>query len=158
MPVLHLPTPIPAPSTNLRLPLPPLKSLSRTILTSPPDTHLADRTASLYASPSVPSADRPSTPPIKSSTQTPTPAQVRQDLLYAQRSRSELQTRLDTTVAELERLRLRSKAETQRIGDLTAERGVLVTKLRDKDEELRGKAKLLEVSNTLEVEWRRTWI
>ena len=40
---------------------------------------------------------------------------------------------------------MRSKAETQRIGELTAERASLVVKLRDKDEELKGKAKLLEV-------------
>ncbi|MCJ1249680.1 hypothetical protein MMC30_006906 [Trapelia coarctata] len=105
-------------------------------------TKLADRAASLPLPPT--SASSAEKAPSKPGTPVPASVQVRQDLLEAQRSRGELQTRLDTTTAELERLSLRSKAETRRIGELTTERTSLLTKLRDKDEELRGKAKLLE--------------
>ncbi|MCJ1403309.1 hypothetical protein MMC11_006532 [Xylographa trunciseda] len=71
-------------------------------------------------------------------------AQVRQNLADAQRSRGELETRVAVVTGELEKLQLKSKTETQHINELTAERLNLVKKLRDRDEELRGKSKLLE--------------
>ena len=49
--------------------------------------------------------------------------------------------------AELAKLRTKTKSDAKAIEDLTRERAVLSQKVRDRDEELRGKAKFLEVSN-----------
>ena len=49
--------------------------------------------------------------------------------------------------AELEKLRTQAKSAGKRIGELVQERGTLMAKLRDRDEELRGKTKLLEVGS-----------
>jgi len=46
---------------------------------------------------------------------------------------------------EMQKLRTKSKTEGKRIAELTADKTVLTIKLIDRDEELRGKAKLLEV-------------
>ncbi|KAI9838138.1 MAG: hypothetical protein M1837_002633 [Sclerophora amabilis] len=140
-------------------------------------TRLADRTASIEASPRpTPADDGPNTPrhsqerppsrtpptirpgppdanhkkpnPAHGSTRTPDSAedltQIRRDLAEAQRSKTDLQTRLRTSVEELERLRARSKGDSQRIAELSVARTGLATRVRDRDEELKGKAKLLE--------------
>ncbi|KAI9759219.1 MAG: hypothetical protein M4579_002507 [Chaenotheca gracillima] len=70
--------------------------------------------------------------------------QIRHDLAEAQRTKTELQNRLRASVEELEKLRAKTKADAQRVGDLTAARSTLTTRVRDRDEELKGKAKLLE--------------
>ena len=46
---------------------------------------------------------------------------------------------------DLQNLRTQSRVESKRIDDLTAAKAALVIRIRDRDEELRGKAKLLEV-------------
>jgi hypothetical protein len=46
---------------------------------------------------------------------------------------------------ELEKLRLKSKTDAKIIKDLSADRTALIIKVKDRDEELKGKAKLLEV-------------
>lgn len=74
----------------------------------------------------------------------PSAAQIRQDLAKAQQERSELQTRLDVATKELEALRSKSKADGKKLAQLTAHVSQLTIKLRDRDEELKGKAKLLE--------------
>lgn len=123
------------------------------------DTRLADRAATLTTDPS----NQPSKPPPES----PVPAsgehvsstgrqpstvdrdaliKVQEDLSEAQRSRGAIQLQLQNLTDETKRLRLRSKADTKRIGELVSERTHLATRMRDRDEELRGKAKLLEVS------------
>ena len=56
-----------------------------------------------------------------------------------------MQRRLSEETAELENIRTKSKVDDRRIIELTAEKSGLFTKLRDRDEELRAKAKLLEV-------------
>ncbi|MCJ1417632.1 hypothetical protein MMC32_003976 [Xylographa parallela] len=71
-------------------------------------------------------------------------AQVRQNLVEAQRNRGELETRIGAITDELEKLQLKSIVESRRINELTSEKLNLVKKLRDRDEELRGKSKLLE--------------
>ena len=136
-------SPVPTPPRCPR-PSKPVSAPTSTQLIPYPDTKLADRATSLSVPP--PSSFSADKPPSKPGTPVPASAQARQDLLEAQRSRGELQTRLDTVTIDLERLKLRSKADTKWIGELTAERASLVKKLRDRDEELRGKAKLLEVS------------
>jgi len=56
-----------------------------------------------------------------------------------------METRLQSVVEELNRLKIQSSLDTKRISDLAKEKLTLTTGMRDRDEELRGKAKLLEV-------------
>jgi hypothetical protein len=70
---------------------------------------------------------------------------MRSDLAEALRSKGQLQSRLKAAEAELERVKTKNKSDTRLIKDLSGERVVLITKVRDRDEELRGKAKLLDV-------------
>ena len=72
-------------------------------------------------------------------------AQLRSDLAEALRSNGQFQSRLKAAEDELEKLRVKTKVDSKAIKDLYAERSVLVTKVKDRDEELKGKAKLLEV-------------
>ena len=115
------------------------------------DTKLADRTSSLSV-PVTPPPQAPSTATArKASTQSARPQspadteRLRLDLAEAQRSKGELQYRLQTVTAELEKLKAQAKSDEKRIGELLQERGILLGKLRDRDEELKGKTKLLEV-------------
>jgi len=71
-------------------------------------------------------------------------AQLRTDLGKAQQERAELQTRLDRTTKELEKNKSRSKIDGRRITQLTYELNQLSVRVRDRDEESRGKAKLLD--------------
>ena len=70
---------------------------------------------------------------------------TRADLSEAQRSRSELQGRLARVTAELEKLRKRNTHDSRRIHAYGGEVAHLQLRLKDRDEELRGKAKLLDV-------------
>lgn len=70
---------------------------------------------------------------------------TRTELSEAQRSRSELQDRLNRVVTEVDKLRKKSTKDARRIDALDSERVNLQTRLKDREEELRGKAKLLEV-------------
>jgi hypothetical protein len=56
-----------------------------------------------------------------------------------------LQGRLKIAEEELQKLKIKNIADAKLIKGLTMEKITLVTKVRDRDEELRGKAKLLEV-------------
>jgi chaperonin cofactor prefoldin len=69
---------------------------------------------------------------------------TRAELSAAQRSRSELQDRLDRLNTEYERLRKKSAQEDRRLNSLDHEKTNLQLRLKDRDEELRRKAKLLE--------------
>jgi len=71
-------------------------------------------------------------------------AQIRQDLAKAQQERGELQGRLDAALRELEVLKTKSKTDSKRIAQLTASVSQMAVKLRDREEELKGKAKLVE--------------
>jgi len=83
-----------------------------------------------------------SSPPTQP--ESPSLAQIRQDLAKAQQERGELQRRLDATLRELETLKTKAKLDGRHMAQLTASVSQLTTKLRDRDEELRGKAKLVE--------------
>lgn len=134
------------------------------------DTRLADRTANLVISPITSSASsdkgqRPSslneasrtvsTPSVTPSRKQPSRETgpsvtdllntTRADLSEAQRSRAELQDRLDRTNTEFEKLRKKSAQDNRRLNALDNERLQLQMRLKDRDEELRQKAKLLEV-------------
>ncbi|GFF41476.1 autophagy protein Apg16, putative [Aspergillus udagawae] len=71
-------------------------------------------------------------------------AATRADLSEAQRARSELQARLTELSTELEKLRKRSTQDGRRIHTLEREVTHLQMRVKDRDEELKGKAKLLE--------------
>jgi chromosome segregation ATPase len=71
-------------------------------------------------------------------------AQFRADLGKAQQERADLQTRLDHATKELEKIKSRSKVDNRRITQLTYELNQLSVRVRDRDEESRGKAKLLD--------------
>jgi uncharacterized protein involved in exopolysaccharide biosynthesis len=113
------------------------------------DTSLADRTAALEAEkaaiissgiPLTTAKDLTSSPPTSDIA-----TQLKSDLAEAIRAKGQLQSRLKVAEDELDKLRLKSKIDTKAIKDLTIERAALITKVKDRDEELRGKAKLLEV-------------
>lgn len=78
------------------------------------------------------------------STQSEAQVQLRVDLRKAQEERAELQIRLDRTTKELDKLKLKSRSDGKRMTQLTSELGQLSVRMRDRDEESRGKAKLLD--------------
>jgi hypothetical protein len=73
-------------------------------------------------------------------------ASVRTDLTVAQRSKVELHANLKLVNDELQILKQRSQIESKRISDLASQKNMLLIKIKDRDEELKGKSKLLEVS------------
>ncbi|KAK8041833.1 autophagy protein 16- interacts with Atg12p-Atg5p [Apiospora rasikravindrae] len=78
------------------------------------------------------------------SASTPNTAQLKLDLAEALRAKGQLQSKLKTSTTELQKLRAKSKVDDKRVHDLTAERNTLATKLKDRNEELVGKTKLLK--------------
>ena len=78
-------------------------------------------------------------------TNTSVPENWKNDLIEAQKRRTELQVDLEASNTEIQRLHTQARADGKRIGDLTLENTALVVKLQDRVEELKGKAKLLEV-------------
>ncbi|KAI1075428.1 autophagy protein 16 [Whalleya microplaca] len=74
----------------------------------------------------------------------PSVAQLRLDLAEALRSRGHLQGKLKKADDELEKLREKTKVDTKRLHDLTTERNTILAKLKDRNEELTGKNKLLK--------------
>ncbi|KAJ5654006.1 Autophagy-related protein 16 [Penicillium lividum] len=127
-------------------------------------THLADRTAALTtpigaaASPAVDQssihretqrtvslgATAKKQPTETSVSPTDLLNAARGELSEAQRFRSELQDKLNRVTAEVEKLRKKNTQDARRINALESERLQLNSRLKDRDEELRGKAKLLE--------------
>ncbi|OJJ98810.1 hypothetical protein ASPACDRAFT_44439 [Aspergillus aculeatus ATCC 16872] len=127
-------------------------------------TQLADRTASTTTTASLqsPAGESPHATtttkhhvPVPNTTiptpSAPTPPASQQEqetllasLAAAQRSRSELQAQLTRMTAELERLRKRHAHDGRRLQAFEQEVAHLQMRLKDRDEELRGKAKLLE--------------
>lgn len=78
-------------------------------------------------------------------------SRLRVELAEALRSQGQLQSRLKAAEEELETLRSKTKNDTRSIRSLTSERNMLLTKVKDRDEELRGKSKLVEVRNYLHI-------
>lgn len=71
-------------------------------------------------------------------------AKVREDLGEAQRSKGAMQAQLQSLNEEVAELRAQSQVDKRRIRELGVEKTNLVKRMRDLDEELKGKAKLLE--------------
>ncbi|OTA60269.1 autophagy protein 16 [Hypoxylon sp. EC38] len=121
-------------------------------------SQLADRVAALEAEKAVwqtsatkppPTAEKPSSGKAtatteKTSNSDPSVAQLRLDLAEALRSKGQLQSRLKAAEDELQKLRSKTKVDTKRISDLTIERNTLMAKLKDRNEELAGKNKMLK--------------
>ncbi|KAJ6102583.1 hypothetical protein N7486_005010 [Penicillium sp. IBT 16267x] len=126
-------------------------------------THLADRTATLTTPINIaasPVVDPKSSVPretqrtissgatTKNQTSDVSPTELlnttRAELSQAQRFRSELQDKLKRVTTEVEKLRKKNTQDARRINALESERLLLNSRLKDRDEELRGKAKLLE--------------
>lgn len=98
------------------------------------------------ASRETPTSDsKPGTPAAP----TEATAQIRSDLAEAIRSNGQLQSRIKVADAELVKLRAKSKADGKLIDELSRERTGLAQKTKDRVEELKGKAKLLDVRSSL---------
>ncbi|KAL9123352.1 MAG: hypothetical protein Q9187_000079 [Circinaria calcarea] len=118
-----------------------------------PDAKLADRAAhqdtfAVQEIIAVPFRDQQK--PVREELSSPGPLvpgiieKIRDDLTEAQRSRGELQARLIEATEVVKRLQSRLRTLDKQVIELHGERQVLSTRLKDRDEELRGKAKLLE--------------
>ncbi|KFY48672.1 hypothetical protein V495_01132 [Pseudogymnoascus sp. VKM F-4514 (FW-929)] len=109
-------------------------------------SRLADQTAALEAkvsanpSSSIPTSPGNDTPGLANQDEG---TQVKSDLAEALRAKGQLQRRLKVTEETLEGLKVRAKADSTLIRDLSAERVQLILKVKDRDEELRGKTQLL---------------
>jgi chromosome segregation ATPase len=77
------------------------------------------------------------------STDTKPVSRLRIDLAEALRQKGQLQSRLKTAEDELARLRSQTSADSRALRSLEAERKTLLRKLRDRDDELREKKKLV---------------
>ncbi|TQS35024.1 hypothetical protein Golomagni_04569 [Golovinomyces magnicellulatus] len=69
---------------------------------------------------------------------------IRSGLAEALRSNGQLQSRVKTAETELARLREKNKTNMDSIEEFSRERVILLQKLKDRDEELLGKTKLLD--------------
>ncbi|KAJ4402429.1 autophagy protein 16, interacts with Atg12p-Atg5p [Neurospora sp. IMI 360204] len=79
-------------------------------------------------------------------------ARLRVDLAEALRAKGDFQRRLTAVEEELVRLRTKTTADNKTLQTLTAERKTLTIKLRDREEELRAKSKMLaDVQDELQV-------
>lgn len=109
-------------------------------------TKLLDRTVALEAEKAAKdsTSEPASAEPGLASTAGDGTAQMKSDLAEALRSKGQLQTRIKIAETELAELRAKTKVDTKRVGDLTKERATLAQKIKDRDDELRGKARLLE--------------
>ena len=112
------------------------------------DTELLERTAALEAEKAASeskSEAATSKDLVVPATANDGTAQIRSDLAEALRSNGSLKTRVTAAEKELLILRAKTKADTKLIEDLTKERAILVQKVKDRGEELQGKAKFLVV-------------
>lgn len=131
-----------------------------TLTITTPDSQLIDRVTALEAEKaafhdSQPSQQQPSTsrqppsstpppqPSYEASPDTKSVSRLRIDLAEALRQKGALQTRLRTAEDELARLRSQTSADGRALRALEAERKTLTRKLRDRDDELREKKKLV---------------
>mgnify|MGYP001563816322 CR=1 FL=1 len=120
----------------------------RTETNSGSDSTLADQTAAIEAKVAANSYSPVSTSPGNDApglSNQEEGAQVKSDLAEALRAKGQLQRRLKVTEETLEGLKSRAKADSTLIRDISAERAQLILKVKDRDEELRGKAQLLVV-------------
>ncbi|PGH19450.1 hypothetical protein AJ80_03951 [Polytolypa hystricis UAMH7299] len=109
------------------------QSSSTSSLPQPPNKKLPSK-------PDPSSAQPPPTGPITSDVLTTT----LKELSEAQKSRTDLLDKLSKTTSELEKLKKKTSTDARRIADLSGERAHFQVRIKDRDEELRGKTKLLD--------------
>lgn len=114
---------------------------------------MADRISALEAErasleSALATSGKSTTKSIEPTTDHPGVAQLRLDLAEALRSKGVAETRLRTSEEELIKLRSRTKGDSKSIRDLTSERTMITTRLKDREYELREKRKLIEVPET----------
>jgi len=85
----------------------------------------------------------PTPPAGQPADDTPVVARLRLDLAEALRAKGQFQQRLQTAEEELNRLRTKTSADSKALRELTAERRILTIKLRDREDEIRVKNKLV---------------
>ncbi|KAK4115253.1 autophagy protein 16 [Canariomyces notabilis] len=103
----------------------------------------SERTATPQT-PAVKGSPAPKSPsPTPSADDSATIARLRLELSEALRAKGQFQHRLQTAEEELARLRAKSVSDSKTLRTLTAERRLLTVKLRDREEELRVKTKLV---------------
>lgn len=73
---------------------------------------------------------------------------TRTDLSEAQRSKAVMQFRLQKATNDLQQLKLQYARDRKRLDELSSDKATLTLRLKDRDEELKGKTKLLEVWRT----------
>ncbi|KAK3045646.1 autophagy protein 16, interacts with Atg12p-Atg5p [Extremus antarcticus] len=118
-------------------------------------TKLADRTTSLAAPP--PPSPAPALPltitktPSRGKTSSPAPdsspdalTRLRTDLSTTQKARSALQTQVTDLSTTLSTIELQQKSSTSQIAVLSQQKTALERRLKDREDELRGKQKLVE--------------
>ena len=69
---------------------------------------------------------------------------IRQELSEAQRSRGVQDAKLKSLTEELQKLQILSNLQDQRVNELSRVRDQLLRRVKDRDEEIRGKSKLLD--------------
>ncbi|KAF2720385.1 putative autophagy protein Apg16 [Polychaeton citri CBS 116435] len=108
-------------------------------------TKLADRTADTQAPTTATTVERPSS---SAATATPPPqdllANLRVDLASTQKARKTLQSQLDSLTSELSILQAQYSSSSAQVLDLSRQKQLLERKVRDREEELRAKRKLVE--------------
>jgi chromosome segregation ATPase len=124
------------------------------IANHPTDSQLIDRVTTLEAEKAAllegnssrkasTSSPNPQTPNVPTTEDTKPIARLRVDLAEALRAKGSLQTRLKTAEEELARLRSKTASDARALRDLAASEKVLSRKLRDREDELRQKNKLV---------------
>nr|OQO19902.1 hypothetical protein B0A51_11373 [Rachicladosporium sp. CCFEE 5018] len=117
-------------------------------------TKLADHAAAAWNIPiQVPNeetATEPATPKARSKgkatveVEPPTLANLRTDLAATQKARATLESQLANVTTQLDALSTQQRLSQQQLSILTKQKQDVDRKLRDRDEELRGKSKLVE--------------
>lgn len=118
-------------------------------------TKLADRTSALNIKPTIASEqlperiERPWSPRLKgrASPSDPPPTtdtlnSLRADLASTQKARAALQTQVDELTSTLKAADLQHRSSTSQIANLSRQKADVERRLRDREEEVRGKAKL----------------
>jgi predicted nucleic acid-binding Zn-ribbon protein len=72
-------------------------------------------------------------------------SRMRLDFAEAQRSKAQLKDELKAKTDEFEKLKEKSRRDNRELSNVSVERTNLVKRMRDRDEELKGKTKLLSV-------------
>jgi len=108
------------------------------------DTSTETSSKSTVVPPTPTTAGRRAVPKLSSPPLSEPLLQIRYDLTNAQQERGELQVRLNAVTKELDALKAKSKTDNKRIAQLSAGVTQMTVRLRDRDEELKGKAKLVE--------------